>query len=119
MGATTVLSELAALDRGQVIIDTGITYDGVTPVRVRVSKRERRYGVTDDGTATSTAGADSKRTALPNRIQIGEYEVNVTRHGIVCLSAVGPTESRLATLCELVARGSIAVYEQLLEAADD
>ena len=49
------LGELAASDRGELVVDTGLTYDGVTPVRLRVSKREGRYKVTDDGEAVATS----------------------------------------------------------------
>jgi hypothetical protein len=119
MLTTFVLSELATRDRVEFTIDTGLTYDPVTPVRVHVSKRDRRYGVTDHGAAVAAAGVDGNRVALPDRIAIGEYDVNVSRHGIVFLSAVQPTEDWLFAICELVARGSIAVYEQLLDAALD
>jgi len=119
MLATTALSELATRERGEITIDTGLTYDGITPVPVHVGKRDRRYGVTDKGAATAAAGLDSNRIAFPDRIAIGEYEVNVSTQGIVCLSAVQPTENWLATICELVARGSISLYEELLDTASD
>ena len=119
MQTTTALSELATRDRGEITIDTGLTYDGISPVRVHVSKRHRRYGVTDKGAAIATAGVDWNRVAFPDWIAIGEYEVNVGRQGLVCLSAVQPTEDWLDTICELVARGSIALYEQVLDAAPD
>jgi len=119
MLTAAALSELATRDRGEIRIDTGLTYDGITPVSVHVGKRDRRYGVTDNGAAIAAAGVDSNRIAFPDRIAIGEYEVNVSRQGIVCLSAVQPTESWLATICELVARGSISLYEELLDAAPD
>jgi len=111
------LADLAAHDRGEIALESGLTYDGFTPVRVRVSKRDRRYGVTDDGGAISAAGANVGRVALPDRIGIGEYEVNISRHGVVRLSAVAPTASWLETICELVGRGSVALYEELLDAA--
>ena|SRR5690242_166139 len=118
--ATTVeLSSLAGQDRAEVTLATGLTYDGITPVRLRVSKRGRRYGITDCGGAVATAGATAERVVLPARIPVGRYEANVSRHGIVCLSAVSPTPAWLETICEIVERGSVALYEELLDVTPD
>ena len=116
MSTTDLLSELATHDRSEVNLDTGLTYDGITPVHLRVTKRVQRWGVTDDGGAIS-AGASSRDIALPDRIALGKYEVNVSKNGIVCLSAVSPSPEWLDTICELVGRGSIALYEELLDAS--
>jgi hypothetical protein len=113
--AGSELSHLADHDRAEVTLDTGLTYDGVTPVVLTVSKRDRRYGVTDGGGAIAAAGASPARVAFPNSISVGKYEANVSRHGAVCLSAVAPTPSWLETICDVVARGSVALYEELLE----
>src|SRR5690242_18611812 len=116
--ATTVeLSSLAGQDRAEVTLATGLTYDGITPVRLSVSKRGRRYGVTDCGGAIATVGGTGERVALPDRILIGDYDANVSRHGIVCLSAVAPTPAWLETICDIVGRGSVALYEGLLDVA--
>jgi len=112
--ATASTAELASVERGEVQLETGLTYDGLTPVPVRVTKRDGRYKVTDDGGAVSAAGMTG-RLAYPEQIAFGEHSVNVTRKGIVWLPAVSPSDAWLATVCALVARGSVTLYERLLE----
>jgi len=109
------MQELASVERGGVQLETELTYDGLTHVPVRVTKRDGRYKVTDDGGAVSAAGLAGRRVAYPEHIAFGEYSVNVTRQGIVWLPAVSPSDAWLATACDLVARGSVALYERLLE----
>ena len=96
-------------------IDTGLTYDGLTPVRLRITKRDARYKITDEATAVAAAGVDTKKLALPDHIPLGEYSVNVTRGGEVWLPAVNPDPEWLETISALVAKGSLALYDQLLE----
>jgi len=55
------------------------------------------------------------RLAFPDHIDFGDRSVNVSRQGVVWLPAVAPSDERLATICRLVERGSLALYEQLLE----
>ena len=94
---------------------SSLTYDGLTPVSVRVTRRERRYTVSDDGAAVRAAGVQAGRLAFPDHIDFGDRSVNVSRQGVVWLPAVAPSDERLATICRLVERGSLALYEQLLE----
>ena len=96
-----------------------LTYDGLTPVSVRVTSRDRRYTVSDDGGAVRAAGVKAGTLAFPDHIDVGERSVNVSRQGVVWLPAVAPSEEWLATVCRLVERGSIALYEQLLELDGD
>lgn len=109
----TALKALASRTRVERNIDTGLTYDGIQPVHVQVSKRESRYRVSDEGAAV--AAADVGRVAYPEQIIFGRHSVNVSRQGVVWLPAVAPSDEWLTTICELVARGSVALYEQLLE----
>jgi hypothetical protein len=108
-------AELASVERGEAQLESGLTYDGITPVMVRVTKRDGRYKVTDGGDAVSTAGVARSRRAYPEQIVLGKHSVNVTRKGIVWLPAVNPSDIWLATVCGLVARGSVVLYERLLE----
>lgn len=108
-------AELASVERGEVQLETELTYDGITPVPVRVAKRAGRYKVTDDGGAVAAAGAAHRGVAYPDQIALGEYSVNVARNGIVWLPAVSPNDAWLTSVCLLVARGSVALYERLLE----
>lgn len=111
-------AELASLERGEVQLESELTYNGITPVPVRITKRDDRYKVTDDGEAVSVAGVEGRRLEYPENITFGECSVNVTRSGIVWLPAVSPTDAWLATVCALVARGSVALYGRLLELED-
>jgi hypothetical protein len=115
---TTVLGELAALERGEVILDSGFTYDGQTPVRLLVKKRENRLELSDGGGAMTAAGADPRKLELPDHIAFGDYSVNVSRRGVVFLGAwTTSSEEWLTTIRELVVEGSLALYEALLDAA--
>ena len=113
---TTDVSTLFAVDRGEVVIDSGLTYDGITPVRVRVTKREGRYEVSDNGGAVAAAGVDHGWLAFGERIDVGEYCANVSRQGVVSLPGFGRNSSEwLSKLPGLVAEASCALYEALLE----
>ena len=109
------LIDLISADRGEATIEMGLTYDGVTPVVVRIRKRDGRYKVSDDGRAVSAAGVVGRRVAYPDGIDLDEYSVNVSRQGVVWLPAATPNDEWLATICALVARGSVTLYERLLE----
>jgi hypothetical protein len=110
-----VVVTLLALDW----VETGMTYDGDVPVRVRVRKREGRYNFSDDGGAVRAAGVDVRRVVLPRTIALGRYSVNVNGRGVVWLPATSRARAEwLARLPGLVAEGSLALYEALLESAD-
>jgi hypothetical protein len=81
----TDLSDLRQVQRGEVVLDTGLTYDGIRPVTVRVTKREGRWNFTDDGGAIAAAGRDGHALKFPGSIQVGDYSVNVSRQGEVSL----------------------------------
>jgi hypothetical protein len=115
---TFVLDELAGLERGELILDSGLTYDGHASVRVRVRKRETRLELSDGGGAMTAAGADARELELPDHIPFGDYSVNVSRKGIVFLPAWTTSgEEWLETIRELVVEGSLALYGALLDAA--
>ncbi|HEV8459417.1 MAG TPA: hypothetical protein VGQ38_01805 [Gaiellaceae bacterium] len=85
---------------------------------LRVSKREGRYKITDDGAAVAAAGTSGWAVAFPEQIVLGAYSVNVSRQGVVWLPAVAPSDDWLAKVCDLVRDGSVALYERLLELED-
>lgn len=112
----TDVSELAKVARGEVILETALSYDGITPVRVRAGKSEGRFEFSDEGGAVDAAGVDPEDLVFPDRIAIGECEVNVTRRGVVWLPGFARSSDEwLAKLPDLVARGSLALYDGLLE----
>jgi len=113
------ISSLMTLDRGELVLDTGLTYDGITPIRIRATKREGRFEFSDEGSAVAAAGVDGKQLRLPDSISLGTYAANVSRQGVVSLPGFArSSEQWLAKLPELVAEGSLALYEALLELED-
>jgi hypothetical protein len=117
--ASTEISRLTSLERGEVVLEKELTYDGVTPVRIRATKREGRFDFSDEGGAVAAAGLDPHGLDFPDRIEIGNHSVNVSRQGIVWLPGFARSEHEwLAQLAGLVADGSVALYEALLELED-
>lgn len=115
----TDLSDLRKVQGGEVVLDTGLTYDGIRPVTVRVTKREGRWNFTDDGGAVAAAGTDGQGLKLPGSIEPGDYSANVSRQGEVSLPGFARSSDEwLNKLPELVADGSLALYSALLEAQD-
>lgn len=110
----TELKGLVTATRAEIALDSGLTYDGTRRVQLHVSKREGRYKVSDEGAAVSAAGSPEDVT-YPEQLVFGDHSVNVTRKGIVWLPAVAPSDEWLAKVCELVATGSVALYERLLD----
>jgi hypothetical protein len=110
---------LAELDRGRLVAEPDLSYDGATPVRVRVAKRGGRYTLSDDGLAVDTAGVEPGELSFPDRIRLGEYAVNVSRQGVVWLPAFAHQGVEwLERASALVARGSVVLYESLLNLDD-
>jgi hypothetical protein len=101
------------------VLETGLTYDGIAPVRVHVTRREGRYEFSDGGGAVAAAGVRPSELRFDDRIGLGEYDVNVSRKGVVSLPGFASSSPEwLAKLRELVAEGSVVLYEALLEAQD-
>ena len=110
------ISSLRNLERGELMFATGLTYDGITPLRIRATKRDARLEFSDDGGATAAAGVDVRQLAFPESIRMGEFSANVTRQGVVWLpGSVRCDDHWLAKLPELVADASLELYEALLE----
>jgi len=115
----TDISGLEDVERGELFLETGLAYDGITPVRVHVTKREGRFEFSDEGGAVAAAGVRPSRLRFDERIELGEYQVNVSRNGVVSLPGFTSSNKQwLAKLPELVAEGSLILYEALLELDD-
>lgn len=115
----TDITHLRQVQRGEVVLDTGLTYDGITPVTVRVTKREGRWNFTDDSGAVAAAGVVGQHLKFPGSIDVGDYSANVSRQAEVSLPGFAcSSDEWLNKLPELVAEGSLALYSALLEAYD-
>jgi hypothetical protein len=102
-------------DRGEALLDSGLTYGGDTSVLVRATKREGRYLFSDEGRAIELAGRPAGWREAARRLQ-SEYVVNVSREGIISLPAVHRRElAWLTTIVERIAAASVAFYGELLE----
>jgi hypothetical protein len=113
---TRELADLQKLERGDLVLDSGSTYDGIAPVLTRVRKREGQFEFSDGGGAVAAAGVDGKQHVFCDSIRVGEYSANVTRQGVVWLPGFShSSEEWLTTLPELVAEASLALYQALLE----
>jgi hypothetical protein len=113
------ISSLRRLERVELLLPTGLTYDGISPVRIRVVKRDGRIDFSDEGGAVAAAGADPERLAFPVSLPLGEYSANVSRQGVVWLPGFRrSSDDWLAKLPGLVADGSLALYETLLDLED-
>ncbi len=110
------ISSLRKAYHGEVVLDTGLTYDGIAPVRIRATTREGRFEFSDDGGAVAAAGIDWTRLRFPRSIAVGDHSANVSSRGVVSLPGFARSSDEwLAKLPELVAEGSLALYELLLE----
>jgi len=116
---TALLAPLAGIERGELVLEAGFRYDGIEPVLVHVTKRDGRLEFSDSGRAVAAAGVDPARLSFDDHIAMGEYSVNVSRKGVVFLAGfTSQSDEWLARLAELVADGSLLLYEALLEVDD-
>ena len=105
-------------DRGEIVLDSGLTYGGDAPVLVHASKREGRYRFSDEGGAIERAGRPGGWEEAARRLET-EYVVNVSRKGVVWLPAAERRHRNwLVALAERIAEASAAFYGELLELDD-
>ena len=99
--------------RSDALVDTGLRFRPTAPVLVRVTRRDRRINVTDDGAAIEMAGHPPAWREAARRIG-DEFVVNVSRHGAVSLPVVrvGPPE---AEIVRRIGQASLAFYQELLD----
>jgi hypothetical protein len=105
-------------ERGEALLDSGLTYGGERPVVVLARKREGRYLFSDQGAAIEAAGRPGGWRDVAERVA-GEYIVNVSRHGVVSLPATSRQERAWnSSLPGRIAEASHAFYAELLELDD-
>lgn len=104
------LAELAQLERGEVVLDSGLAYGDGETVQIHVRKRLHRYMLGDRGRAVEKAG---ERQGWFERAEQAAEPMNVNRRGAVF---VGVTAGRdIASILVRLADASRRVHEALLD----
>ena len=112
----TIRAALATSWTDEIIVDTGVSYRPDEPVRIRIRRRERRYDLTDDGTAVRLAGKPPGWLEVIARL-VAADGFNVNRRGILFVPAVEGRD--IAALALRLADTSRATYLTLLELRAD
>jgi len=73
--------DVGTVGRSGTVVETDLDYDGLTPISVRVTRRDGRYLFSDEGGAVAAAGVDPAELSFPDRIPLGQYSVNVSKQG--------------------------------------
>lgn len=97
-----------------MVLDSGLTYDGAEPVRIRVRKRGARIDISDDGAAVQKANVERWRETAERTVAVEGFNVN--RAGVVFVPSFEGRD--IGSLAERLAATSLAVYGELL-AQDD
>jgi Ankyrin repeats (3 copies) len=111
------IARLLDYGRSETITNTGLAYRPGEPVRLRVTRRERRLTVSDDGVALAQAGRPAGWRPVAERLE-RELDVNVSGSGVVWLPivAAGPP---LDVIEQRIAQASLTFYQELLELASE
>ena len=109
MSSVPSLATLADAERGEVVVDSGLTYGDGEPVRIQVRKRLQVYDLSDRGRAVEKAGKPERWREAAERAVL---PMNVDRSGHVF---VGAFEGRdIWSLLVRLADASRAVHEAVL-----
>jgi hypothetical protein len=107
------LDVLAAQERGEAVVDSGLAYGDGEPVRVLVRKRLHRYTLTDQGRAVEKAGRPPGwREAAERAVE----PMNLDRGGAVFVPVTAGRD--LDDLVRRLADASRAVHEAVLVLAE-
>jgi hypothetical protein len=98
--------------RGEVALNSGLSYFEGQSVVIRVRKRGHRYDLDDGGTAARLAGKPDGWLELSDGV-VAREGFNINRRGVVAVSVVEGRD--LASLVLRLADSSVAVYSALLE----
>jgi hypothetical protein len=98
-------------DRSETIVETPLEYRPGEPVLVRVSRREHRVEVSDDGAALEKAGRSRAWRAAADRV-LEQYIVNISRHGVISLPVVRLCQE---DVMQRIAEASLALYQEILD----
>jgi hypothetical protein len=99
--------------RSDNVIETELEYGPREPVCVRVTRRDYRISVTDEGAALAKAGRPDGWREIAERLGAAA-DVNISRSGAVCLPVVpvGPPEE---VVVRRIAEASLDLYNELLD----
>ena len=103
------LDALSAVERGEIVVDSGLAYGDGEPVEILVRKRLYRYLLTDQGRAVAKAG---KPPGWREPAEWAAEPMNLDRKGAVFVPAVAGRD--LHDLVVRLADASRAVHEALL-----
>jgi hypothetical protein len=103
------LDELAGLERGEAVVDSGLVYADREPVFVLVRKRLYRYTLSDRGRAIEKSG---KPPGWRDAAERAVEPMNVDRQGIVFVPSLAG--AHLPRLIERLADASRAVHEAVI-----
>jgi hypothetical protein len=98
-------------DRSETILETGLQYRPGEPVLVRVSRREHRIEVSDDGAAFEKAGRAQTWQTAADRV-LEQYIVNISRHGVISLPVMPLGQQQVV---QRIAEASLALYQEILD----
>ena len=105
-------------DTGSVTLDSGRRFPDGEPLLVRIRKREVRYDIDDDGIAVRKAGKPSGWRDVAERV-VEEDGLNINRAGVVFVTGFERRRGDVPALAFRVAERSLAVYEALLDVAEE
>jgi hypothetical protein len=105
----SAVADLSGVERGEIVVDSGLAYGDGEPVEVLVRKRLHRYLLTDRRRAVEKAGKPIGWREVAEQVVL---PMNVDRQGTVFVPAVAGRD--LADLVVRLADASRAVHEALL-----
>jgi hypothetical protein len=108
---TSPLVELMGIDRGEVVVESELSYGDGEPVRILVRKRLYRYLLSDLGRAVEKAGKPSGWREVAEH---AAQPMNVDGQGRVFVPAHPRGLAALEELVERLADASRAVHEAVL-----
>ena len=98
---------LEDVERGETVLDSGLTYDGITPVLVHVTRREGRFEFSDGGGAVAAAGVRPSQLRFDDRIVMGDYERQREQEGRRVPARLRELEGRVARQAARARRGGV------------
>jgi hypothetical protein len=102
-------------ERGDVRLDSGLSYGGTRPVEVLARRRPGQYSFSDGAGGVDAAGRPRGWLEAARRV-VEEHGMNMNLRGVVFMSAVERRDAAwLHSIAARVADASLAVYQALLD----